>query len=144
MKRVRPYPVPLKSSHIRFVHSPGRAGQCQDIGNGLVISLMKSRSPLRTLLEGGFIRWNGQWNNGWWDQTQAFFGGPSNKLLDCFTIEFAAGIGPKRRHLFVQMAEDRAVLVPREMPAYTQEDAWHFKDSKVHMNRETIELKKVG
>ena len=97
-----------------------------------------------TLLEGGFIRWNGQWNNGWWDQTQAFFGEPSNKWLDCFTIEFAAGSGPKRRHLFVQIAKDRAVLVPPKMPVYTQEDAWHFKDSKVHRNRGTIELKRAG
>ena len=97
-----------------------------------------------TLLEGGFIRWNGQWNNGWWDKWQVYLGQPTNEWVGCFAIEFAAGRGPKKRHLFVQIENDRAVLVQPTMPAYTQEAVWHFKDSVNHRNRDTIELKKVG
>ena len=95
-----------------------------------------------TLLEGGYTRWNGRWNNGWWDETGAFFHEPTNKSFICFIIEFAADMGPKRRHFFVKTALNKAVLLPPEHCVYTQNDVWHFKDSKVHANTTSIELHK--
>ena len=95
-----------------------------------------------TLLEGGYIRWNGRWNNGWRDETGAFFHEPTNKSFICFIIEFAADIGPKRRHFFVKTALNKAVLLPPEHCVYTQNDVWHFKGSKVHANTTSIELHK--
>ena len=93
-----------------------------------------------TFLSGGYIRWNGKWNRGWWDQTVAYFHEPK-KTFVCFTVEFAAGWGPKWRHFFVSEG-DRAMLPPDHC-VYTQENVWHYEDSNVHVNTETIELTKA-
>ena len=93
-----------------------------------------------TFLSGGYIRWNGKWNRGWWNQTVAYFHEPK-KTFVCVTVEFAACWGPKRRHFFV-IEGDRAILLPPNHSVYTQEHLWHFKWSVVHANTETIELKK--
>ena len=90
-----------------------------------------------TFLKHGYIRWNEQKNYGWWSYSYS-----EEHDVGYLIIEFTAGRGPERRHVFQHIDEDRAILLPPNHDVYTQEHLWHFKRSIRHANTETIELKK--
>ena len=90
-----------------------------------------------TLFKKGYLHWNEQRNYGWWDYSY-----DEKHDVGYFIIEFTAGKSPEKRHFFVQVEDDRAILLPPNHSVYTQEHLWYFKRSVVHANTETIELKK--
>ena len=92
-----------------------------------------------TFLNDGYLRWNEQKNYGWWSYIY------SGELdVGYFIIEFHAGNGLPMRHVFEQIEDDRAILLPRDHGVYTQEQWWHSKKSIVHANNETVELRKAA
>ena len=87
----------------------------------------------------GYLRWNDQKNYGWWSYIYS-----AELDVGYFIIEFTAGKGLPRRHVFQQIADDKAILLPRDHGVYTQEQLWHSKKSIAHSNTETIELYKAA
>ena len=80
---------------------------------------------------------NDQDRLGWWSYIYS-----EGDDVGYFFIEFAAGKGHLKRHVFEQTEDDRAILLPATHSVYTQEELWHSNKSCVHTNTETIELKK--
>ena len=91
-----------------------------------------------TFLKNGYLRWNEKKNCGWWSYKYSV-----EHDVGYFIIEFSAGKGIPKRHVFQQIEEDRAILLPPNHGVYTQEQLWS-KKSIVHANTESIELKKDG
>ena len=90
-----------------------------------------------TFLKHGYLRWNDEKNYGWWSYIYS-----SELDVGYFIIEFTAGKGPPKRHVFQQIDDNTALLLPRNHSVYAQEELWHSKKSVVHLNTETIKLTK--
>ena len=92
-----------------------------------------------TFLKDGYLRWNDQKNYGWWSYIY------SGELdVGYFIIEFTAGKGLPRRHVFQQIADDKAILLPRDHGVYAQVQLLHSKKSIANSNTDTVELYKAA
>jgi len=90
-----------------------------------------------TFLDHGYLLWNEQKNYGWWSYIYS-----SELDVGYFFIEFSAGKGTPKRHVFEQIETDKAILLSPNHGVYTQQHWWHYKTSVVHANTEALELKK--
>ena len=92
-----------------------------------------------TLLDDGYLQWNGKKNYGWWkyayDQgTDAGF----------FFIEFSASnTFPHRRHVFQQIDDNTAMLLSAECSIYEDDRYWQSTKSRVHTNEMKVFLQKI-
>ena len=98
--------------------------------------LVKSRSPLRYSRRATFTGTsNGITAGGIIPMTR-------NMMAATLSSSSVPVKAQKKRHFFVQVEDDKTILLPPNHSVYKQEHLWYFKRSVVHANTETIELKK--
>ena len=92
--------------------------------------LVYSPGNFITLLEHGYLKWNGQRNHGFWSYVFS-----QENDVGYFFIEFSAtNKKPYRRHAFEQLDNDTCILLPAEHSTYKDETKWNSRQSLIHTN----------